>query len=66
MFCGMKIKRLTQLLKNKQKQDEMQTGSWLTSKEVHTCHATSVEFCYFYKSGDELVSSDYHSQSITV
>ena len=35
MFRGLEIKRLTQLLNNKQKQDEMQTGGWLTSKEVH-------------------------------
>ena len=66
MFCGLEIEHLNQLLKNKQKQDEMQTGSWLTSNEVHTCHATSVESCYFYKSRDELVSSDFHSQFITV
>ena len=59
MFCGLEIKCLTQLLKNKQKQDKVQTGGWLTSKEVHTRHATSVEFCYFYKSGDQLVSSDF-------
>ena len=59
MFCGLEIKRLSQLLKNKQKQDKVQTVGWLTSKEVHTCHATSVEVCYFYKSRDELVSSDY-------
>ena len=61
----MKIKRLSQLLKNKQKQDEMQTEGWLTSKEMYTFHATLVELCYFYKSRDELVSSDFHSQFIT-
>ena len=39
---------------------------WLTSKEVHTFHATLVELCYFYKCRDELVSSDFHFQFITV
>ena len=66
MFRGLETERLTQLLKNQQKQDEMKMGGWLTSKEVHTCHATSVEFCYFYKNGDDLVSSDFHFQFITV
>ena len=66
MLRGLEIKRLSQLLKNKQKQDEMQTRGWLTSKEVHTFHATLVELCYFYKSRDELVSSDFHFQFITV
>ena len=66
MLYGLEIKRLSQLLKNKQKQEEMQTGGWLTTKEVHTCHATSVELCYFCKSRDELVSSDFHLQFITV
>ena len=66
MFCGLEIKRLSQLLKNKQKHDEMQTGGWLTSKEVHTFQVTSVELCYFYKSRDEPVSSDFHFQFITV
>ena len=40
MLCGLEVKRLSQLLKNKQKQDEMQTDGWMTSKEVHTFHAT--------------------------
>ena len=62
MLCGLEIKRLSQLSKNKQKQDEIQTGDWLTSKKMNTCHATSVELCYFYKSRDELVSSDFHFQ----
>ena len=66
MLCGLEIKRLSQLLKNKQKQDEMQTENWLTSKEVHTFHAILAKFCYFYKSRDELVSSDFHFQFITV
>ena len=44
MLCGLEIKRLSQLLKNKQKQDEMQTEGWPTSKEVHTFHTTIVEF----------------------
>ena len=44
----------------------MQTEDWLTSKEVHTFHATLVELCYVYKSTDELVSSDFHFQFITV
>ena len=35
----------------------MQTGSWLTGKVVHTCHATSVEVCYIYKARNELVHS---------
>ena len=66
MLCGLKIKRLSQLLKNKQKQDEIQTESLLTSKEVYTFYATLVELCYFYKRRDELVSSDFHFQFITV
>ena len=66
MLCGLEIKRLSQLLKNKQKQDEMQTEGWLTSKEVYTFHATLVELCYFYKTRDELVSSDFHFQFVTV
>ena len=66
MLCRLEIKRLSQLLKNKQKQDEMQTEAWLTSEEVHTFHATLVELCYFYKSRDELVSSDFHFQFLTV
>ena len=49
MLCGLEIKCLSQLFKNKQKQDEMQTEGWLTSKEVHTFHVTLVELCYFYK-----------------
>ena len=49
-LCGSEIKRLSQLLKNKQKQDDMQTEGWLTGKEVHTFHATLVELCYFYQS----------------
>ena len=65
MLRGLEIKRLSQLLKNKRKQDEMQTG-WLTSKEVHTFHATLVELCYFYKRRDELVYSNFHFQFITV
>ena len=65
MLC-LEIKRLSQLLQNKQKQDEMQTEGWLTSKEVNTFHATLVELCYFCKSRDELVSSDFHFQFITV
>ena len=48
MLCGLETKRLSQLLKNTQKQDEMQTEGWLTSKEVHTFHATLVELWYFY------------------
>ena len=64
MLCDLKIKRLSQLLKSKQKQDEIQTEGWLTSKEVHTFHATLVML--FYKSRDELVSSDFHFQFITV
>ena len=43
----------------------MQTEGWLTSKEVHTFHATLTELCYFYKSRDELVSSDFRFQFIT-
>ena len=43
MLCGLKIKRLCQLLKNKQKQDETQTEGWLTNKEVYTFHATLLE-----------------------
>ena len=66
MFCGLEIERLSQLLKNKQKQGEMETEGWLTSKEVHTFHATLVELCYFYKGRDELVSFDFHFQFITV
>ena len=68
LLCGLEIKRLSQLLKNKQKQDEMQTEGWLTSKggEVHTFHATLAELCYFYKSIDIPVSSDFHFQFITV
>ena len=66
MLCGLEIKRLRQSLKNKQKQNEMQTEGWLTGKEVHTCHAILVEFCYFYKSRGELVSSDFHFQFIAV
>ena len=66
MLWSLKIIRLSQLLKNKQKQDEMQTEGWLTSKEVHTFHAALVELCYFYKSRDELVSSDFHFQLTTV
>ena len=66
MLCGFEIKCLSQLLKNKQKQDEMQTEGWLTSMEVHTFHATLVELCYFYESRDELVSADFHFQFITV
>ena len=66
MLYGLEIKRLSQLLQNKQKQDEMQTESWLTSKEVHTFHATLIELCYFYKSRDELVSSDFYFHFITV
>ena len=58
MFYGLEIKGLGRLLKNKQKLDEMQTGSWLTNREVHTCHATSVEFGTFHTSRDELLSSD--------
>ena len=42
MLCGLKIKCLSQLLKNKQKQDGMQTEGWLTSKEMYTLHATLV------------------------
>ena len=64
--CGLEIKRLSQLLKNKQKQNEMQTGGLLTSKEVNNCYATSVELCYCYKSKDELVSSDFLFQFIKV
>ena len=59
MLCGLEIKRVRKLSKNKQKQDEMQTEGWLTSNKVHTSHATLVELCYFYKSREELVSSDY-------
>ena len=66
MLCGLEIKHLNQLLKNKQKQDEMETEVWLTSKEVHTFHATLVELRYFYKSRDELVSSDFHFQFMMV
>ena len=66
MLCGLEIERLSQLLKGKQKQDKMQTEGWLTSKEVHTFHATLVELRYFYKSRDKLVSSDFHFQFITV
>ena len=66
MFCGLEIKRLSQFLKNKQKQDEMQKEGWLTSKVVYTFHATLVELRYFYKSRYELVSSDFHFQFITV
>ena len=43
MFCGLEIKSLSQLLKNKQKCVEMKTVRWLTAKEVHTCQATSAE-----------------------
>ena len=57
---------LSQLLKNKQKQDEIQTEGWLTSKVAHTFHPTLGELYYFYKSRDELVSSDFHFQFITV
>ena len=64
MFCGLKIERLSQLLKNKQKQDEVHTECWLTSKEVYTFHDTLVELRYFYKSRDELVSSDFHQFSL--
>ena len=42
MLCGLEVKRLSQLLKKKQEQDEMQTDGWMTSKEVHTFHATSI------------------------
>ena len=66
MFCSLEIEGLSQLLKNKEKQDEIQMGGCLKSKEVHTCHATSVELCYFYKSRDELVSSDFCFQFITI
>ena len=65
MLCGLEIKHLSQLFKDKQKQDEMQTEGWLTCKEVHTFHATLVEVCHFYKSRDKLVSSDLHFQFIT-
>ena len=47
MLCGLETKRLRKLLKNKQKQDEMQTEGWLTSKEVYTFDAALVELCYF-------------------
>ena len=66
MLCVLEIKCLSQLLKNKQKQDEMQTEGWLTSKGVYTFHATLVELCYFYKGRNELVSSDFDFQFITV
>ena len=66
MFCDLEIKRFSQLLKKTPKQDEMQMGGWLTRKEVHTYHATSVELCYCYKSRQELVSSDFLFQVITV
>ena len=45
------------IIEESTKQDEMQTGGWLTSKEVHTCHATSVELCYFFKSKGRLATS---------
>ena len=48
MLFGLEIKCLGQLLKNRQKQDEMEMGGWLTSKEVNTCHAASVELRYCY------------------
>ena len=60
MLCGLEIKRLSEFLKNTQKQDEMRTEGWLTSKKVYTFHAVLVELCYFYKSRDEMVSSDFH------
>ena len=66
MLCGLENKRLSQLLKNKQKHDEIQTEGWLTSEDVHTFHSILVELCYFYKSRDEMVSSDFHFQFITV
>ena len=66
MLCGLKIKRLSQLLKNKKKTDEMQTEGWLISKEMYTFHATLAELCDFYKSRDEVVPSDLHFQFITV
>ena len=65
LTTNMKI-AASQLLTNKQKQDEMQTEGCLTSKELHTFHATLVELCYFYQSRDELVFSDFHFQLMTV
>ena len=44
MFYGLEIKRLTQILKNRQKQDEMQMGHWLTSKKVHTAMLHQLSF----------------------